>query len=176
MYECFQGKTVEGRETFSPLWIISENLLYLAMWVLAGALLWPLWLPGGWPLLTLTWAVIVIVIQVMLKKHICTGCYYYGKLCHTGWGKLASALFPPDSGNLKLGEKLTYFYIIPPPLILLAGIAYALICDAGWFYWLLLAFYVILNGLSFPLRIKGCGLCALREVCPGSAAKSKAAD
>ncbi|MCD6564543.1 MAG: hypothetical protein J7K53_01230 [Bacteroidales bacterium] len=173
MYKCYQDKIVPGKESFSLVWIISENLLYLTTWILAGYLIWQLWMPFGLPLLTIIWAVLVVVVQILLKKHNCSGCYYYGKLCHLGWGKIASALFKQDSGNPKTGIKLSLFYIVPPPVIFVTALIFAIIKSPVWVYWFVLVLFLIINAISFPVRKKGCSLCAMREACPGSAAKSK---
>ena len=172
MYERYQGKIVSGTDSFSLSWIIGENLLYLITWVLAGYLLWPLWKPSGLPLLTIIWAVLVVVIQILLKKHNCSGCYYYDKRCHLGWGRISSAMFKKDSGDPKVGMKLTLFYILPP-VIFVTALIFAIIRSPVWVYWFILVLFIILNVVSFPIRKKGCSLCAMREACPGSAAKSK---
>lgn len=163
-----------GRESFPPSWVVGENLLYLAMWTLTGYLLWPIWMPFGLPLFTIIWAILVVIIQILLKKHNCSGCHYYGKSCHLGWGKISAAMFKQDGGNPKTGMKLSFFYILPPPLTVLTALVFAISRRPAWIYWFLLVLFVILNAASFPVRKKGCGLCAMREACPGSAAKSKA--
>ena len=173
MYQCYQDKIVPGTESFPMYQIIGENLLYLAMWVLAGYLLWPIWTPLGLPLLTIIWAVLVVAVQILLKKHNCSGCYYYDKLCHLGWGKISSAMFKQDSGDPNTGMKLSLFYIVPPPVIFLTSLIFAITKSPTFVYWFILALFVILNAAAFPLRKKGCSLCAMREACPGSAAKSK---
>jgi len=173
MYKCYQDNIVAGNESFPLSWIIGENLLYLAMWVLAGYLLWPIWIPFGLPILTIIWVVLVVVIQILLKKHNCSGCYYYDKLCHLGWGKISSAMFEQNSGDPKTGIKLSFFYIIPPLLIFLTSLIFAIIRRPIWAYWVILVLFTVLNVVSFPVRKKGCSLCAVREVCLGSAVKSK---
>lgn len=173
MYKCYQDNIVAGNESFPLSWVIGENLIYLAMWVLAGYLLWPIWTPFGLPLLTILWTISVVIIQILLKKHNCSGCYYYDKLCHLGWGKISSAMFKQDSGNPKMGMNLSFFYILSPPLIFLTSLIFAIIKSPTGAYWPILALFIIFNVVSFPIRMKGCGLCAMREVCPGSATKSK---
>jgi hypothetical protein len=172
VHTCFQGRLVEGRDQFPLAWIIFENLLHLAIWITAGALLWPIWRPFGLPTLTLLWAGVVVVVQTLLKKHNCSGCYYYDKWCHLGWGKLAAALFPKDSGDHCVAMRLILFYILPPPLILIAALAFGIFSSVSRLYWGLLVLYVLLNAVTFPVRKWGCGQCTLREACPGSAAKS----
>ncbi|MCK4543639.1 MAG: hypothetical protein KAU17_15515 [Spirochaetales bacterium] len=173
MYKCYQDKIVPETESFSLSWIIGENLLHITVWVLAGYLIWPIWTLFYLPLLTIIWAVLVVIIQILLKKHNCSGCYYYDKLCHLGWGKISSAMFKQDSGNLKTGMKLSLFYIIPPPVILLLSLVFAVIKNPTWIYWFILVLFVFLNVASFLVRKKGCSLCVMREICPGSAEKSK---
>ena len=92
MYKCYQDNIIDGEESFSFSWIILENLFYLVIWVMAGYLLWPIWKPFNIPVLTILWAILVVIIQILLKKHNCSGCYYYDKSCHLGWGKISSAL------------------------------------------------------------------------------------
>ena len=169
MYACYQGKTVPGTESFSLLWIISENLLHIATWIAAGILLWPTWQPAGLPILTILWALLVLVIQIALKKHNCSGCYYYDKRCHLGWGKISSALFKQNSGALETGKKLSLFYIISPPAVLLISIFTGIFQPVHWYYWVILGLFVMFNAITFPIRKKGCAACAMREVCPGSA-------
>ena len=173
MYKCYQDKIVPGTESFPLAWIIGENLFYLIMWVLAGYLLWPIWIPFGLPWLTIIWAVVVVTVQILLKKHNCSGCYYYAKLCHLGWGKLSAAMFKQDSGDPNVWVKLAFFYILPPPVIFVAALSFAIIKSPVWIYWFILVLFTILNVVSFPVRKKGCRLCAMREACAGSAAKSK---
>ena len=172
MYDCYRdGIAAERREAFPLSWIVSENLFYLSMWVIAGWLLWPIqW--STWPVATIAWTTIVVIVQVLLKKHNCSGCYYYGKSCHLGWGKISGWLFEQDSGDPKIGLRLSLFYVLSPPIILVMAILVGIFLEVDTSHWILLGAFVALNALAFPVRIKGCGLCAMREVCPGTASKS----
>jgi hypothetical protein len=173
MYQQFRGKIpADFHESYPYLWIIGENIFYLSTWILAGLILWPLqW--NGWPIAVIFWCAIVIIIQVLLKKHNCSGCYYYGKKCHLGWGKLSACMFGQDSGNPKTALRLSLFYILSPPIILLTGILSGIFLDVNTWHWIFLGVFIALNGISFPLRKKGCSLCAMRIACPGSAVKQK---
>lgn len=172
MYESYrEGIAEERRESFPPSWIVAENLLHLSTWVAAGWLLLPIQL-SGWPIATMLWAVLVVAVQLLLKKHNCSGCYYYGKSCHLGWGRLSAWMCAQDSGNLKTGMKLSLFYVLSPPLILITSIVAGLVWTVEITHWLILGAYVALNAVSFPVRKRGCRECAMRKVCPGSAAKS----
>ncbi len=172
MYESYRDGIAEGRrEAFPATWIVAENILHLSTWIAAGWLLLPMrW--SGWPVATIIWAVVVVLVQVLLKKHNCSGCYYYGKACHLGWGKLSAMMCAQDSGNPKTGMRLSFFYILSPPVILVSAIVAGLVWSVGTVHWIVLGGYVALNAASFPVRKKGCRLCAMRKVCPGSAIKS----
>jgi len=82
-------------------------------------------------------------------------------------------MFKQDSGDPNVGMKLAIFYILPPPVILATALVFAIIKSPIWIYWFILVLFIILNVASFPVRKKGCSLCAMRGACPGSAVKSK---
>jgi hypothetical protein len=78
---------------------------------------------------------------------------------------------PQDSGDARTGMRLSLFYIVSPPLILVSGVLIGAFLRVATLHWILLAAYVGLNAATFPIRIRGCRVCAMRRVCPGSAAK-----
>ncbi len=171
MYPIYADGLVAGREEFPVAWVLAENTFYLAIWALGAFLLWPVWRLHDVSLLGWTWILLVVVIQILLKKHNCTGCVYYDKRCHLGWGKLAARLFDRDSGNPATGQRLALFYVLSPPLILLTSLVHGLLNGAGGMYWVALALFVFLNAVTFPVRRSGCSRCKMRKVCPGSAAR-----
>lgn len=171
MYEQYRDKiTGKHTESFPLYWIAGENILYLSTWIAAGWLVWPVRL-YGWPIATSTWVVVVLVVQALLKRHVCSGCYYHGKSCHLGWGRLSACMFEQDSGDARRGVKLALFYLISPPFFLVAGLFAGIFLHVGRLHWVVLGFYTGANVLSFLLRKRGCMLCAMRLVCPGSAAR-----
>jgi hypothetical protein len=171
MYPCYRDRIEAERQEEFPLpWIVAENLLHLSTWLVAGSLLWPIRVLG-WPLAAIAWAALVVFVQILLKKHNCSGCYYYGKSCHLGWGRLSAWLFKQDSGDEKTGERLSLFYVLSPPIILVAAILVGIFIGGGAPHWALLGAYVALNAVTFPVRSSGCARCAMRSACAGSAAK-----
>ena len=123
--------------------------------------------------MTIAWAGLVIVVQVLLKKHNCSGCYYYGKACHLGWGKLASWMYKQDSGNLQTGVRLSLFYVVSPPLFIIAAALIGIFIEVGIMHWMILCCYLGVNMVAMVLRFSGCRVCAMRMICPGSAVKSE---
>ena len=129
---------------------------------------------AGLPIISIIYLLFaIIMLGFVLRKHLCTHCYYYNKLCSTGWGKLSSRLFKEKSGNYELGMKLAgltwgllmIIPIIAIPVAMFLHREFLLpggICLAGF-----LAIMVI-NQLG---RKKGCAQCKMRYICKASAAK-----
>ena len=79
----------QGLEEYPKVSIVLENLL-MVIWIAIGTLAcWFLHPLIAWIYLALA----IIMVGVVLRKLVCTNCYYYGKWCHTGWGKLSALLF-----------------------------------------------------------------------------------
>ena len=161
----------EGKESFPAWWIILENLAFVVNWGLAFVLLMPFRYIGI-PVVSLMYLIVLITIQIILKKHNCTNCYYYGKWCHLGWGKLTALIFKKNSGNQEFGMKLAISYILQLPVIAVLAIL------AGFLYGftlgnlLLLIIFIIINIVhGTVIRKKGCENCKAKYTCPGCAVK-----
>ena len=171
MYDCYKDKITENRTENYPLsWVLFENTLYIVIWILAAILLIPIKL-YSLPIVTTIWIIVVIFVQIILKKHNCSGCYYYGKMCHLGWGRISPLIYKKDEGNPELGKKYSVFYIISPPIILILSILSGIAYKVEIVHWYILAAFIVLNVITVLLRKVGCGKCAMRLVCPGSAAR-----
>ena len=130
------------------------NLVLLGMIVGGTVVLWRLSGP-----LALTWTLAVLFsFYYYLRKHLCTNCPFYGKPCYTGWGLLASKMFPKGSGDFDKGRRYapiawSVFLVVPALSALYLG---------GWlflFLWLFGSAYLVLEHLSF------CKRCPLRDAC-----------
>jgi len=98
----------QGLEEYPRAGIIFGNFVMI-LWISLGTI-------ACWflcPLAALIYLVFVtIMIFVVLRKLVCTKCYYYGKWCSTGWGKLSAMFF--KKGNIEkfntcIGVKLAPF-------------------------------------------------------------------
>jgi len=160
----------EGKESFPIWWIVLENIGFILNWGIGFILLWP-FKYHNISIVSWFYLIIIIIVQILLKKHNCSGCYYYGKWCHLGWGKLASLLFKQDSGNLKIGTRLSLSYILQLPVILIAALMASFVYGFNLLNIILLIIFVILNVLQGAvLRKKCCAVCKARFICKGSAA------
>lgn len=151
--------------------IIFGNLM-MALWIALGTIAcWFVHPYAAWAYL----ATALVTVGLALRKLVCTNCYYYGKRCATGWGKLSALLFrkgPIENFSTSVGIKvapLTYGLLSLVPLVLV-------IAAMLWgFTWAKLAVLLALLGVSFYsgaiARRKACAGCKMSTICPGSAVK-----
>lgn len=111
-------------------------------------------------------------LEIRLYAVSCRHCYYYGKLCAFGKGKLCALLFKKGSPDLFLNKKINCASLIPDflvPLIPLAVGGFFLVQN---FSWPRLIFIIVLAILAFPvtgyLRVSiSCKYCKQKETgCP----------
>lgn len=164
-----------GKEDYKKGYITFENVLIFSQIVLGSIILYPLKY-AHIPFVSIIYVLfVVIMLAFVLRKHLCTHCYYYGKNCHCGWGKLSSALYNVRSGKYKFGGKLaalTWGISILLPLIAIPFLLYfelSYIQNTAYLYILFLA-VVAINGY---FHAKDCKDCKMRYICPGSAAKKQ---
>ena len=109
----------------------------------------------------------LVALTLILPLSRCISCYYHGKACNTGWGRVAAYLFPKGDES-KYVENYTYNIFlhllwILPLLVSLAQLArrrslLALILFGAYLLILLLE-RIILKKLA-------CARCHQREFCP----------
>jgi len=151
--------------------IIVDNLMMI-LWIGLGTwacrFLYPL---AAWAYLIFA----VLMVYVILRKLICTKCYYYDKWCHSGWGKLSALFF--KKGNIenfstsvvKILPPLTYGLLLVLPLV---SIIISMIRSFSLIKIIVLVLLLSVSSYSGAIgRKKSCEQCKMRYICPGSAAK-----
>lgn len=128
----------------------------------------------GLPIISILYLSFTLVMLVfVLRKHLCTHCYYYGKWCGSGWGKLSKCLFKEKSGSYEFGIKLAgmtwgLLTIIPIIAIPLAMFLYrGFLVNGG----ICLAGFIVIMIINQFGRKKGCSQCKMRYICKASAVK-----
>jgi hypothetical protein len=163
----------KGLEKFPTSWIIGQNLFLTFYFAMAFIGMYPLQIYRI-PIVSLLFAIYIILMLVfVLRKHLCTNCYYYGKSCHVGWGKLSACLFKQKSGNYELGGKLANVtWILVATILPIIGIGAVVIWKwVSLYYTLLFIVFIVMSGLNFAIQKKSCEKCKMRFICPGSLAK-----
>ncbi|UXD22861.1 hypothetical protein IPA_09025 [Ignicoccus pacificus DSM 13166] len=135
------------------------NAVFLAMLFAGTVFQWTL----PWPPLSYAWSVFWLALSAYLlyyylRKHLCTNCVFYGKPCFSGWGLLASKLFPKGSGDFDKGRRVAplawTFFLLPPFLAtIITG------RSLGAFIWFFASLYLILTFNSFHSK------CPMRDKC-----------
>lgn len=172
--EC-KKKYQNGIEESKGSYVLFENILILILVVLGFFGMYPLRVRSI-PIISISYVLFAVLMLVfVLRKHLCTSCYYYDKWCHCGWGKIASRFYEKESGNYELGGKLALFtwgIIMGFPMIAMIVIVVmnkATLVDELLFF----IPFVILVAINGLLHVKDCRECKMRSICPGSAAKKK---
>ena len=83
--------------------ILFGNLVMLLWFALGAIACWYFHPVAAWVYL----AFAIIMVYIVLRKLVCTNCYYYDKWCGLGWGKLSALMF-------KKGKLLSEYL---PPLL-----------------------------------------------------------
>jgi hypothetical protein len=158
----------QGIEKHSKATIVFSNLV-MALWIALGTIAcWFLHPLAGWLYL----AAALIMVGVVLRKLVCTNCYYYGKLCGTGWGKLAALFFKEgemEKFSASIGIKLApgvygLLSLIPTVLVVISIVREFTVLKI-----IILALLLLVTVYSgFLSRKKGCANCKMKLVCPGS--------
>ena len=162
-----------GYEKYSKLSAISENILIIANVGFGFLGMLPLTFLHV-PLISIIYiCFITLMLGFVLRKHLCTHCYYYDKWCHCGWGKLSSAMYKKDSGNLKLGNILggvTWGILMALPIITMIIIIFSNIAEL-WFVLKFLVPFIVLSAINLFFHKQDCSYCKMRYICKLSAAK-----
>jgi hypothetical protein len=151
-----------------PCWIMLVSNLVSAAIYLAGAFiiyhLGLVWLG--------LYIIYILFLETRIMKGSCTSCYYYGKCCAFGKGKLSALFFKKGNPNKFACRKITWKDIIPDFLVsiipFIAGIV-LLILDFDWLILLSIILLAILAsfGNSFVRGSLACKFCRQRELgCP----------
>lgn len=151
-----------------PIWmVIISNFVSLSIYFIGGFLIYQI----GFLWLVLYILYILILESKLLKGH-CVDCYYFGKTCVFGKGRLSGFLFKRGKPAKFIKNKITWKDIIPDFLVsvipMVVGI-FLLIINFSWLILFLLILLFILGflGNSFVRGQLACKYCQQREIgCP----------
>ncbi len=108
--------------------------------------------------------------EIRLMRTSCVHCYYYGKLCGLGRGKLAALFFGKGDPKRFFEKNITWKDLIPDLLVSLipfvAGI-YLLFKDFSWIISILIVLLFLLTSVG-NAYVRGnivCKYCKQRELC-----------
>ena len=162
-----------GLEKYPITVVIGQNLFLALYFGLGAAGMWNTKIAGA-PAVSLIYIIfLVVMLGFVLRKHLCTNCYYYNKMCSTGWGKLAAIFFKKNSGNYELGIKLAQITWGTATIFPIIIMAISLIAKFKTRVLILLIAFLILSSANFMIHKYSCTRCKMRNICPASMAKAK---
>ena len=151
-----------------PYWFaVIANLVQLAIYVIGAYII---------NYLGLIWLIFyllyIVLLEFRLLKRSCVNCYYYGKVCFSGRGKICSALLKKGDPQKFINDKVKFIDVLPDFLVSIIPMIIGIILLIIHFELLLALFIAALFLLTFVGNglIRGsfaCKYCKQRELgCP----------
>ena len=154
-------------ENFPARIVLLSNGVALAIYALGAYIL------GRFGLsFALLYVLYCLWIELNILQKSCVHCYYYGKVCAFGKGKVCSWLFRKGEPQKFVEREVSWRQIIPDMLVLIFPLIGGIVLLFKDFTWLLFGLLVILVVLSFGgnALVRGtfaCKHCKQRELgCP----------
>lgn len=156
-------------ENYPLTTVLVSNLVTLLIYAIGAYLLYRFT-----PLLTVCYLAVVVILELRLIGRHCPGCYYYGKTCAFGKGRLSALLFKKGDLQKFSAMEVSWKDLLPDFLVFLvpvmAGIVLAVL-DFSLFVLIFVIVLVILGfaGNAFVRGNLACRYCRQREIgCPAA--------
>jgi len=136
-------------EKYPVVNVLVYNLVTLVNYVIGVYILYRVGLVWG-----LLYAVYLVILEFYLYKEGCASCYYYGKRCVAGKGKIAPLFFRKDDPKKFCERKVTWKNLLPNMMITifpLIGGGYLMWTGFEWLIAGLMAIPILIWVLGNPL-------------------------
>jgi hypothetical protein len=151
-----------------PFWIVLlSNVVSIAIYVLGAIIIYEIGL-----LRLILYILYILWLEIRILRKSCVNCYYHGKACAFGKGKICRLFFKKGDSQQFSKMKITWLDILPDFLVsiipILAGVV-LLIIDFNWLILAVLLLLVFLTsmGNGFIRGSLACSYCKQREIgCP----------
>ena len=168
------SKTKIGYDNFPYRFIFISNLFQYIIYLIGAYIIYLfgiIWL--------IPYFLYIIILEIRLIKKSCVNCYYYGKLCAFGKGKVSSLFFKKGNPKKFVEHQIRWIDIIPDFLVFIIPMLLGIYLILTKFNFIMLALTVLLflfgsvgNGI-----IRGsiaCKYCKQKEIgCPAEKLFSK---
>ena len=154
--------------------VILSNAVSLAIYGIGTYIMFR----AGWIWMGL-YILYIIWMEIRLLRGSCPGCYYYGKVCAFGKGKLACLVTKKGNPNVFTDVAMTWKSLIPDMLVTLIPLITAIVLMIINFNWIIMALTLIMvlltsAGNGFVRGSLACKYCRQRELgCPAEKLFSK---
>ena len=147
--------------------VLVSNLFSILTYVIGAYIIYQLGI-----LWFVLYVLYILGLEIRLLKKSCTNCFYYGKFCAFGKGKLSALFFKKGSSDTFHNRKITWKDLIPDLLVSVAPIVVGIILLIQKFNWLIVLLLLALTVLStvgngFVRNTLACKFCKQKELgCP----------
>ncbi|MFH0876534.1 MAG: hypothetical protein V1859_11460 [archaeon] len=123
-------------------------------------------------IIVLFYILYLIALEINLMKSHCVNCYYYGKFCAFGKGKLSAVFFKKGNSKKFVEHKITWKELLPDLLVSLVPMVAGIVLLILKFNWIMLALIILLVvlttvGNGFVRGNLACKFCKQKELgCP----------
>ncbi|MCF8359497.1 MAG: hypothetical protein K9H26_12105 [Prolixibacteraceae bacterium] len=154
--------------------VLVSNLVSLTIYALGFFII----LKSGL-ILSLLYLIYIFAFEFRLIRYHCTNCYYYGKTCGFGKGRISSWFFKKGNPANFCSKNMTWKDIIPDMLISLIPFVVGIVLLIIDFNFFILAGLIIIlvlttNGNGFVREKVTCNHCKQRELgCPADSLFNK---
>lgn len=157
-----------------PLWIVMlSGSVSISTYIIGAYILYGLGI-----IFAVLYLLFCLAMEVRLLRKGCTSCYYYGKTCAFGKGRLSSYFFKKGDSSLFTNKEVSWYAVLPDFLVFLFPLAGGIILLFNEFNWLILILIIAISILSLGgnafIRSLTCKNCKQRELgCPAAELFSK---
>lgn len=152
-----------------PLWmVILSSSLSISTYIIGAYILYGLGI-----IFTVLYLLFCLTMEVRLLRKGCTSCYYYGKTCAFGKGRLSPYFFKKGDPSLFTNKEVSWYAVLPDFLVFLFPLAGGILILFNGFNWSILLLIIIILILSLGgnafIRSLTCKHCKQRELgCPAA--------
>ena len=144
-----------------------SNIFAMSIWVIGAYIL-----SGFGLLFSILFIIYCILTELSVYRGSCVNCYYYGKVCFSGRGKICALIFKGGNPHRFINRKVTFKDLLPDLMVTIIPLIGGIILLITSFSWLVLILMIVLlllaTGGNAIIRGKyACRYCRQRELgCP----------
>jgi hypothetical protein len=152
-----------------PIWmVILSNTLSISTYIIGAFILY-----GFGIIFSVLYLLFCLFMEIRLLKKGCANCYYYGKTCAFGKGRLSSYLFKRGDVSMFSAKEISWYHMLADFMVFLFPLAGGIILLFYKFDWIILLLIIIILILSLGgnalVRSVSCRRCKQRELgCPAA--------
>jgi hypothetical protein len=141
-----------------PMWMVALSIMFsFSIYAIGAYVLWKFI-----PLVSVLYLAYCAILEVRVLRHSCTGCYYYGRTCCFGKGRLSPLLFKKRDPREFAEREASWRDILPDFMVTVIPLIGGAVLLATEFSWVIAVLLLVLFVLGFPGSAFIRGSCACR--------------